>query len=102
MSIDMQEYVFLISRGDGQYDGEELEAAFLEELHAGKIERPHRIRGSSWGDDGDCGAFFFSLPAVVDHDNAFYVGMGRAVWGWAGGEMDDSTASLVKLPADWY
>jgi len=102
MSIEMQEYVFLISPGtEGEYDGEELEAAFLAELHAGHIGRPHRIRGSSWGTDGECGAYFFRLPTVVDDVNAFYVGMGRAAGNWDAGDVGDSVAVLVKLPSDW-
>ena len=100
MSIEMQEYAFIISRGEqGEYDSEELEEAFLAELHAGHIGRPHRIRGSSWGTDGECGAYFFRLPTVVDDVNAFYVGMGRAAENdW---RLEDSYHDIVKLPSDW-
>ena len=101
MSIDMQAYAFIISPISSFNDFDDLEDAFLEELNAGKIERPHRLRGSSWGDDGECAAYFFSLPAAVDGLDACYAGMGRAAEnGWS---LDDDTyQDLVKLPADWY
>jgi len=100
MSIEMQQYAFIISRGEqGEHDIDELEDAFLEELHTGQIERPHRIRGSSWG-DGECGAYFFRLPDCVDEVLANYVGMGMAAENdW---RLEDSYCDLVKLPSDWY